>query len=282
MRSHSLLILALAAAPSLAQAQDAVLLRVGGQPGQAIRYQAVIDMYMSGGPMAQMGGDTTQPMTRMTMFQTRTLSAITGDTLTFTEVIDSARSEMPAMPQMAAMAGQMGAMLHGMTTTTRMDRRARIFDVQVSGGPMAAMGGAGGAGGPGGGGMGGPGGGRRGMMGGGGGSRNMLFVLPEGRVRPGDSWSDSTKIVGQNGQPNGMFRATFRFERVDHGLAVVSLNGSADIPTEGQMSTMTTIGEFRLDIAQGRLSGMNMTMSGTMQSRMGPTPMRMVMSTQAQ
>ena len=276
MRSRSLLVLALAGAPAMALAQDAVLLRVGGQPGQSIRYQAVMDMYMSGGPMAQMGGDTTQPMTRMTMFQTRTLSAITGDTLTFTEVVDSARSEMPAMPQMAAMAGQMGAMMRGMTTTTKMDRRARIFDVQMTGGPMAAMGG-------GAGGRGGPGGGRGGMMGGGGGgsgARNMLFILPEGRVRPGDSWSDSTRIVGQDGQPNGTFRATFRLERVERGQAVVSLTGSADIPTEGQMSTMNTTGEFRLDVAQGRLSAMNMTMSGTVQSRMGPTPMRMVMSMQ--
>jgi uncharacterized protein DUF6263 len=207
----------------------------------------------------------------MTMFQTRTLSAVTGDTLTFTEMIDSARSEMPAMPQMAAMAGQMGSMMRGMQTTTKMDNRARIFDVQVSGGPMAAMGGAGGAGGPGG--------GRRGMMGGGGGGgRNMVFVLPAGRVRPGDTWSDSTKIAGQNGQPDGMFRGTFRLERVERGVAIVSFNGTADVSMQQGMTTMSSTGEFRLDVAQGRLNGMNMTMSGN-----GPMgAMRMVMTSQAQ
>ena len=280
MRSRSIVILALAATPALAGAQDAVLLRVGGQQGQSLKFRSVIETFMQGGPMAAMGADPSLPMNRMTLYQTRTLTAITGDTLTFTEVIDSAASEMPAMPQAAAFAGGMGAMMRGMTTTTKMDRRARIFDTEVSGGPMAAMGGgAGGAGGP----PGGMGGGRRGggMGGGGNNNRNMVFLLPEGRVRPGDTWADSMVVEGQQGQPNSVFRATFRLERVESGVAVVSINGSMDMPMQGQVTTMQTTGEFRLDVAHGRLNAMNMTMSGTMQSQGGEMPMRMVMTMQA-
>ena len=265
-------VLALVVAAPLA-CQQPVLLRINARQGQVTRYQTVVETFMQGGPMASMGGDPSQPFQRMTMFNTRTLTDIVADTLVYTEVIDSARIEMPAMPQAAAFAGGIAEQLRGTSTRTKMDRRARIFDTEVTGGLAASMGG----------GQGGPGGGRRGGMGGGGNQgKNMVFILPAGPVRPGDTWSDSVVIEGEQGQPNSTFRATFRFERMDGQVAVISLNGSLDMPMQGTVTTMATTGEFRLDLAQSRLGSMNMTMSGTAQTQMGEMPMRIQMTTQAQ
>lgn len=263
------LAIALVAATPLV-AQQPVLLRLNAAQGQVNRYQMVVETYMQGGPMAAMGGDPSQPFQRMTMFNTRTLTSIVADTLVYSEVVDSARMESPAMPQAAAFMGGVAQQMRGMTTISKMDRRARIFDTEVTGGPFGA------------GGQGGPGGGRRGMGGGGGNSgKNMVYILPAGPVRPGDTWSDSMVIEGEAGQPNTNFRATFRLERMEGQVAVVSLNGSIDMPLQGAVATMTTTGEFRLDLAQGRLGAMTMTISGTAQTQMGEVPMRILMNMQA-
>jgi hypothetical protein len=256
-------------------AQQSVTLRLNAPRGQVTKYMTVVETYMQGGPMAQMGGDPSQPFQRMTMFNTRTLTDIVADTLVFTEVVDSARMETPAMPQAAAMMGQIATQMRGMTTVIRMDRRARIFGTEVTNNPMAGTAGPGrGPGAPGG-----PGGGRgRGGMGGGNSSRNMVFILPAEPVRPGATWSDSMVIAGETGQPNSTFRATFRFERMDGQVAVVAMNGTMDMPMQGTMTTMTTTGDFRLDLGQNRLGGMTMTLSGTAQTQMGEMPMRMVMT----
>jgi hypothetical protein len=275
--------LALIVAAPLA-CQQSVTLRINARQGQVTKYTVLVETFMQGGPMAMMGGgDSTQPFQRTTLFNTRTLTNIVGDTLVFTEVVDSARLETPAMPQAAAFMGGMAQQMRGMTTTTKMDRRARIFDTEVTGGPMAGMAGMGGQGrGPGA--MGGPGGmgGRRGPGAGGQGnpSRTMVFVLPAGAVRVGESWSDSMVIEDQPGQPNSVFRSTFRLERMEGRVAVISINGSMDMPMEGAMATMATTGEFRLDLDDGRLGTMTMTMSGTAQTRMGEMPMRIQMSSQ--
>jgi len=251
-------------------AQQAVLLRLNPRQGQVNRYQTTVETYMQGGPMAAMGGDTTQPFQRMTMYQTRTCTNIIADTLVFSEVIDSANIEMPAMPQAAQFTGRMSEMLRGMTTTTKMDRRAHVFETHVAGGPAAMMGGQGGAPGRG-----------RGASGGNGG-RNMVYILPAAPVRPGESWSDSMVIKADSGQPSSTFRATFRLERVEGRVAVISMNGSMDMPMQGAMTTMNTTGELRLDLGQGRLGGMQMTLSGDVQTQMGEVPMRMVLATQVQ
>ncbi len=262
--------------------QQPVLLRLTGSQGQVTKYQTVVETFMQGGPMAAMGGDTSQPFQRMTLFNTRTLTSVVADTLVYTEVIDSARMEMPAMPQAAAFAGNIAQQMRGTTTVTKMDRRARILDTEMTGGPMAGMAaqGRGGPGAPGGPGA------RRGMgggMGGGGGNqgRNMVFVLPAGPVRPGDTWADSMVIEGEQGQPGTTFRATFRLERMEGRVAIISINGSMDMPMQGSVTSMATTGEFRLDLADGKLGNMTMNMSGTARTQMGEMPMRIQMSTQA-
>jgi len=265
----------LALAATAAGAQEPVLLRIGGQPGRANRYQTVMETFMRGGPMAaMMNPDTNVPFSRMTMQSTRTLTAVTGDTLNFSEVIDSAAMEMPAMPQMAAMMGGVAGMMKGRTTVTRMDNRGRIFSTEVTGGAMAGMGG--GPGGPGGRG------GRGGMMGGGNNNRPAPFILPAQPVRPGESWTDSTSFGGNGTDPAVSVRGTFKLERVEQlggsRVAVVSWNGT--MTTTGPMGAqvMNVLGEIHIDLGAQRLASMDMHMSGTVQTPQGEVPMRMHMT----
>lgn len=271
MRRQMILASSLLALATAARAQDAVLLRVGGTVGQNNRYQTVMDMFVQGGPMAQMGGDTSQPMMRMTTVTTRTLTAANGDTLTFTETIDSARTESPGMPQMAAMMANTGAMLRGQVTTTRMDGRARVFGMESNNPNMPGMGG------------GGPGGRGAGGMGNMGRNQRAMYMLPERPVRVGESWTDSmvTQGVGNEGPTN--FLATFRLERVDTRpnarVAVVSMNGTLATSGPRGPQQLSVTGEFQLDLTNTRLVAVTMTSSGT--APMGPSgdvPIRMVLT----
>jgi hypothetical protein len=230
-----------------------------------------------------MNPDTNVPFSRMTMQSTRTLTAVTGDTLNFSEVVDSAAMEMPAMPQMAAMMGGVAGMMKGRTTVTKMDNRGRIFSAEVTGGAMAGMGG------PGGGGMGGPGGGpggrggRGGMMGGGGNNnRPAPFILPAQPVRPGDSWTDSTSFGGGAMDPAVTVRGTFKLERVEQRggsrVAVVTWNGTMTTTTPQGAQVMNAVGQIGIDLSAQRLASLDMMMSGTVPTPQGDVPMRMHMT----
>ena len=281
MRRSLLTLSALAMAGAAARAQEPVLLRISGTPGQANKYQMVNEMYVLGGQMAMMAPDTTVPFTRTTIYSTRTLLGSAGDTLTFQEVIDSAKMESPAMPQMGAMMGAQIQMMKGQTTTTKMSNRGRVYSSDVSGG-MAAMGGPGGGpgmGGPGGRpGMGGP--GRRpgGMGGGNRGGRSPL-LLPEQPVRPGDTWSDSMNIDASGDQPAQSIRGTFKLERVDNRggarVAVISWNGVMTTTTPMGQQVMNATSELDLDLTASRLASMTMTMRGSLQSPQGEMPVKM-------
>lgn len=267
---------------SAAGAQEPVLLRINGQPGQANHYQTVMETFMRGGQMAaMMNPDTNVPFSRMTMLTTRTLTAKTGDTLNFSEVVDSASMEMPAMPQMAQMMGGMASQMKGQTTITKMDNRGRIFSTEIQGGMagMAGMGGGQGMGGPGG-----PGGrgGRGGMMGGGNNRGPAPFILPAQPVRPGDTWTDSTSTGGDGGNPAVTVKGTFKLDRVEQrgGARVAVVTWTGVITTTGQMGAqvMNAVGEIGIDLSSQRLSSMNMTMSGSVQTPQGEVPMRMHMT----
>jgi len=268
----------LLAVATIATAQESVLLRVGGSPGSSNRYQSVMDMFVLGGPMTQMGGDTSQPFMRVTVNQTRALSTVTGDTLTFTETVDSARSESPAMPQMGAMMGGAANAMRGRVTTTKMDNRARIFGIEITNAnaPGAGAGGSGGPGGPGGGR------GRGGPMGGMGGSQRVLYMLPERAVRVGETWTDSssTPAAGTEGATN--FLATFKLERVDSRgsarVAVISLDGNMATTTPQGPTRYSVTGQFQMDLTNHRLASFNMIMSGTSQMQGQEVPVRIVLT----
>ena len=279
MRRPLIAVAALTLAAASARAQEPILLRISGTPGQANHYQMVMETFVRGGPMAaMMSSDTTLPMTRMTMLTTRTLTGTSGDTLAFQEVVDSVRMESPAMPQMAAMMGGAAAMLRGQTTATRMDARGRIFSTEVTGGMAGAMG----AGGPGG--MGGQGGrgGRGGMMGGGR-RQAMPFILPAQPVRPGDTWSDSTTVAGNTpDEPTTTMQGTFKLDRVDQraGSRVAVITWTGTMTTTGPQGpqVMNVVGEIGVDMTAHRLASMNMTMTGIVQSPQGEIPMKVQMT----
>ncbi len=277
MRLRALVGTLILAAATTAQAQESILLRLGGRQGDVNRYRTVMETYVRGGPMASMmGGDTTQPMTRVTTQSTRTLTAIIGDTLVFTEVIDSAGMESPAMPQMAQMAGSMIAQMRGQQTVQKMDRRARTFSTEVTGG-MSSMMGQPGGGGPGRGGRGGRGG--PGGPGGGMGGQNdqrAVFLLPERAVRVGESWTDSL-VTTEGGNTTSMLW-TYRLVRVDSRggarVAVLDVNGTMAQQTPQGPMNMSLTGQLMVDVTNGRLASFTMTMTGTVNSQMGEMPMK--------
>ena len=268
MRRHLLLTASLLALTTAATAQESVLLRVGGQVGQTNRYQTVMNTWVQGGPMASMGGDTSQPMMRITTTTTRTLTAVEGDTLVFTETIDDARSESPAMPQMGAMMGNVANMMRGQVTTTKMDGRARMFSIESSN-PNMQGGGPGGPGGPG---------GRGGMMGG---MRNQraMYVLPERAIRIGETWSDSTVIPGNGNDGPSSLLATFKLDRVDARggtrIAVITMDGNMATSSARGPQRMSVTGQFQLDLSAGRLASLDMQMNGTSNMQGQVVPVRM-------
>ena len=266
MRRPALLAsLVLAAVTTAATAQDAVLLRVGGAPGSSNRYSSLMETFIRGGPMASMmSSDTTLPMMRITTVTTRTLTGTSGDTLTFAEVIDSVAMESPAMPQMAAMAGAAIMNMRGQTTTTHMDARGRIYQIEVNN-PNADMGA-----------------GRGGRMAGmGGGGQRTMFNLPVQPVRVGDTWNDSMNVAASSPtDPATNLVASYKLERIDNrgglNVAVVSINGSlAQVNPQGGQSRFAVTGQFQLDLSNRRLAAINMTMVGVVSSQMGDMPMRM-------
>jgi hypothetical protein len=248
-------------AAGAAGAQEAVLLRLGGTPGQSSKYTTTVETWILGGPMAGMIADTTQPMQQMTMWITRTLTAASTDTLTWTESVDSATAAFPAMPQMAAMASRITDQVHGLTTESRTDRRGHVYSSTITAGPMAGMGGARG----------------------GDNSSRTFYALPAQAVRPGDTWHDSTSI-GSAEQP-GSFVADYKFERIEsHAgsrVAVMTMSGRMTAQNPQGAINMQVTGEVRLELGGGRIVAVTMAMRGTSQTQMGDVPMRMRVAMQA-
>lgn len=271
MRMRSALgMMALFAVPSAAMAQEAVTLRIGGQAGQFNRYETVFEMFMRpGGQMAaMMSSDTTLPFQRMVRFATRTLTSVAGDTLEFTEVLDSARQESPAMPQMAAMMPPMPIE----TTITKMDARGRVFTLNVGDTPVRREPGMG-RGGPGG-----PGGGRMGER-----MSRSMFVLPAQAIRVGESWSDSNVTQTEMGGSNLL--ATYRLERIEQRgtarVAHISMNGTQSTSAPGGAIVMSVTGQILYDVTNHRLAEMEVKMSGNMNNPQmgGIVPVRMNLKT---
>lgn len=241
-----------------AAAQDAVLLRFSGHPGESTKYRTTVETWIRGGPMASMITDTTLPMQQMTMWQTRTLTAATADTLTWSEVIDSASAAFPAAPAMAQMANQVIATLRGMTTVSKTDRRGRVYSTQVTSGQMAGAGGQ---------------------------NSNRFFALPEGPVRPGDTWRDSSTVPFPGGDGATTYVVNFRLDRIDHSggaqVAVVSITGQVNAESSQASSNMQIDAEVHLDVPMGKVLSLTMDMHGTSHVQAEEMPMRVHMVMQA-
>ena len=241
-----------------AAAQDAVLLRLSGTPGQSTKYRTTVETWIRGGPMASMITDTVLPMQQMTMWQTRTVTAATADTLTWTDVIDSASAAFPGMPAMAQMADQVITMLRGMTTVSKTDRRGHVYSTQVTSGQMAGAGGQ---------------------------NSNRFFALPQGPVRPGDSWRDSSTVPSPGGDGATTYVVNFKLDRIDHSgaaqVAVVSMTGQVNAENSQASSNMQIDAELQLDVPAGKIVSLAMNMHGTSHMQGEEMPMRVHMVMQA-
>ncbi len=273
MRTAVLLLVALAPANGL-PAQD-VLLRMRPPQGQVTRYLMTVETYVRGGPMAQMAPDPDTPFARMTGWNTSTVTAAGADVYTERVVIDSVRMEFPAAPQLAQMMGQMGDLMTGTVTESRMSSRGKVLAAEFTPSPalrdmMAQMGAAPGS---------------TGQMGLGGGAERLnlpsFWLLPERPVRVGSVWRDSMTValdsIEVEGGSGGVMRfaAEFTLRAMKGRVAVIGVDGTlgmsgADLPT-GLAFTIT--GEVQLDLAAGRAASIAMEMEGSTPTPMGEMPM---------
>jgi len=269
MRRSVIIAAALAATGHTVSAQG-MLLRIQPAQGQVTHYQAVVETYMQGGPMAQMMTDTTQPFMRMHLWQTTTVTAESGAQHTLDQLVDSARVESPAMPQLSAMMSQTGEMMKGATTTMDLTNRGKVTALDVKLPPslqsmMSAQGGN-----------------TMGMGGGASGNLSSFLLLPERPVQVGGTWRDSMTVnLDSAGTAGGKasFAATFTLERMEGRVAVIGIDGTLSM-SGGSMpapSSFGMTGETKLDLDAGRATVMTTEMRGTVASPMGEIPMRMTM-----
>lgn len=254
--------------------QDPVYLRIGGTPGATNKYTSTMDMWFRPAQMAaMMNPDTSMATLHFTRKLTRHINAVDGDTLTYVEVVDSVGVDAPAMPMMAGAMGGMIAMEQGRTTTTRMDSRGRIVSMSITNPTNPNDPAAGGTPPPGGG----PGGrGMRGM----GNNQRMMFVLPAQAVRPGDTWTDSVMMRGDNeGDPATNFLATYRLVAIDtrQGVrtAIIAMNGTMATNGPSGPQILATGGEIQFDVSGRRVASFLLTATGTIPTPQGDVPMRM-------
>ncbi|MDH3497769.1 MAG: hypothetical protein OER21_13495 [Gemmatimonadota bacterium] len=270
MRTAVLLLAALASANCLA-AQD-VLLRMRPPQGQVTHYLMTVETFVRGGPMAEMAPDPDTPFARMTGWNTSTVTAVAADGYTERVVIDSVRLEFPAAPQLAQMMGQMGDLMAGTVTESRMSSRGKVLGADFTPSPalrdmMGQMGAAPGS---------------AGQMGIGGGAERLnlpsFWLLPEAPVRVGAVWRDSmTVALDSTGVGSGAMRfaAAFTLRAMQGRVAVVGVDGTlgmsgAELPTS---LAFTITGEVRLDLAAGRAASIAMEMDGSTPTPMGEMPM---------
>ncbi|HWO90315.1 MAG TPA: DUF6263 family protein [Gemmatimonadales bacterium] len=244
--------------PGSLAAQQRHLLRLRPPQGQVTRYRVQMEMWMSGEAMAAVM-DTSQPMVRMDVALTRTITAVVADTITSQEAFDSVAMDFPAMPQMAAMSGQVSEMMRGMVSEERTTTRGRVLSQRiVSMSPaMQQMGGMGG------------------QMGGTG-NNEMAILFPERPVGVGETWTDSATIPTDAGELRIV--GTYRLERMVGTVAHLSFTGTMRSGTPQAPATLQTSGQFAVDVGSGVMHAMSMTAGGSVAAQGMEMPMRMRIS----
>lgn len=265
------LALALALAPA-ARAQDAIMLRLDPPVGQVSRYRMEIQSWVRG---RMLQADTSLPTLVHIIYETQTVGSADGDVRVITMVIDSSRMDAPGMGGLGQLGQNVGDMLRGATTTTRVDARGRVLSVEVAPNPNLPP-----------------------MLAGqiGGATRSLGrrhgVSLPMQLVHAGESWTDSlnTELGGGRGAPSeAMTSVTYRLERIERQgasqLAVISWNGTMSSTLADQASGTTVSGsmsgEFVVDVSAGRLARMTTEANGQVESQAGgqmPIRTRMMMT----
>lgn len=250
---------ALAAAPARAQE---ITLRLTAPVGQVTHYRTVNQTWMQfpGMPV----GDTTLPATQQTIYTTRTVTGLDGTARVVTTVVDSSKMEAPGMPAMAGMMGGGRDMLRGMSTTQKIDPLGRVLSTDITPPPgipaQFAQNIARGSG------------------------RNSP-VMPEGAIKPGDTWTDTMATAAPEGR--GMpaetkIRIAMRFDRVERQggarFAVISMNGTIQSDTAGAagegLINGTMTGEVAVELEAGRIARSTSDLHAVAQSPRGTMPLR--------
>jgi hypothetical protein len=273
MRGRAVALLALGLATSAAQAQEPILLRRLAT-GALTHYRTEMDTWMRTALLAS--ADTTLPTVHVTMFTTGSVVSADSGMLVTAIGIDSSRIEMPGVRAFAPQLMPSGDYLRGLRTVTRSDSLGRTLATRVTEAPplpgnLPAL--------------------IRGVQ-----SlaltsiRLTMFTLPQERVLPGDTWTDSlsyTLTADQAVAPSlvaggGRSVASFRLERVESrgGSQVAVIASTADIKaaaeTPGASATLliTATAQFDFDVTAGLLVSARMDFSGPLATRMGIIPTR--------
>ncbi len=231
----------LAILPPGAEAQEPVLLRLGGPVGRPVRCRIVVNTFTQGIPIGVSVRDSTLPSSRLTLDLTMTLNAISGDTLSFTAAIDSAHGDSPATPELSPMLSAALAGAPGRTTFRIDSRGAFISEDSASGAAGASTRRIPGAAGP----------------------RKGGFVLPIRAVRVGDIWADSSPQRRPVSTPEIASRRLYRLERIepggDSGIAVISMAATLTVQLPLGMTDVPSVGIARFDIAAHRVTAFAIT-----------------------
>ena len=250
----SLLALALGAAEVAAQAP--VTLRVQLRQGQTMRYRSDIETWIG---VANAAIDTTQPARVLTLFITRTVSAVSHDTAIIRDVVDSALVTAPGIRGADTTALRRAtASLRGLVTLTAVDGRGRLLDYAagttrtdpVDPALQAVL-----------------------PMGG---LLRSVFVLPANPVRPGETWSD--RVSGGDGLDALNISARYTLERTmqlnNHNVAVINAAGEMGGGGPGGSLSGRFDGRIEYDMDDSQPTRFEITIHGTVASRSGNLPMR--------
>ena len=225
-----------------AEAQQPVLLRLGGDTGHPIRSRIVVTTFTRGFSAGHAVPDTL-PSTRLTLYVTQILDRLSGDTASFTAVIDSVHGETPDTPGLSAGIDSVAQGGRGRFAFAA-DSRGGVISTDSPGEPVNAGTAA-----------------RR--LVGAAGPREGGFVLPVRPVRVGDTWADSTPMRRARAGQEIRTRRLFRLERLeaggDSGIAVISMGATLTVQEPSGIAEVPSTGIARFDIAAHRVTAFAIT-----------------------
>lgn len=243
---------------SPAAAQEGILLRFTPPVGQVSVYHSRTETEVT------MGTDTTASMVQE-MWMTQEVTSVEDGIVTLHGSVDSVRA--PGGPGIPGF--NLDDRLTGLRSSMRIDARGRVAGMEVGDSALQQV--------------------MSGFLGQFGGGTPGQFLFPEGRVRPGETWSDTaTTTFTMDRVRMEMFQdVTYRLERLEARgrarVAVLAITGAfrqrMDMEVPGQEMTLQFEGAlsgevaFDLDASRWVYNEMVMTMTGESAVFRGPVRM---------
>ncbi len=204
-----------------------ILMRLAPPEGQVSRYLQTIQTEMES-PMMPMSG----PLMTMRMQQTQSVLSVEGEVIRMRGTIDSTAVEMAMQ-----MPGMDMPDLSGGVFTAETDTRGRLLGVlEIEGFPDT------------------PGFNPESLL-----RRSSHYVLPEGEVAPGDSWTSEMPMelpLGPSEMASIDTEITYTFVDLEDDLATLSFEGPISMEMEmggmGMTATGAMTGTMVVDLAEGR------------------------------